>query len=101
MDYGYGVLVSTFKPFQKKINNIKQKNTVIQNCSSYSHELQLKFPYSEEVTKFCEIFTILLTTVHTVKSEVKILQNFVAFSEYMNFKVQQSYQKFWKIRWKI
>ena len=26
-----------------------------------------------------------MTTVHTVKSKVKILQNFVAFSEYMNF----------------
>ena len=28
---------------------------------------------------------LLLTTVHTVKSKVKISQNFVAFSEYMNF----------------
>ena len=27
----------------------------------------------------------LLTIVHTVKSKVKILQNFVAFSEYMKF----------------
>ena len=26
-----------------------------------------------------------LTTVHTVKSKVKISQNFMAFSEYMNF----------------
>ena len=45
----------------------------------------LKFIYSEKATKFCEIFTLLLTTVHTVKSKVKISQNFVAFSEYMNF----------------
>ena len=36
-------------------------------------------------TKFCEIFTLLLTTVHTAKSKVKISQNFVAFAEYMNF----------------
>ena len=43
------------------------------------------FIYSEKATKFCEISTILLTTVHTVKSKVEILQNFVAFSEYMNF----------------
>ena len=43
----------------------------------------LKFIYSEKATKFCEIFPLLLTTVHTVKS--KISQNFVAFSEYMNF----------------
>jgi hypothetical protein len=45
----------------------------------------IKFIYSEKATKFCEIFPLLLTTVHTVKSSVKILQNFVAFSEYMNF----------------
>ena len=48
----------------------------------------LKFIYSEKATKFCEIFPLLLTqvtTVHTVKSKGKISQNFVAFSEYMNF----------------
>ena len=43
------------------------------------------FIYSEKVTKFWEIFTLLLTTVHTVKGKVKILHNFVGFSEYMNF----------------
>ena len=41
--------------------------------------------YSEKATKFCEIFTLLLSTVHTNKSKVKISQNFVAFSEYINF----------------
>ena len=41
--------------------------------------------YSEKATKFCEIFTLLLTVYTVVKSKVKILQNFVAFSEYMNF----------------
>ena len=46
----------------------------------------IKFIYSEKATKFQEIFTLLLTTVHTVKSKVNISQNFVAFSEYMNFK---------------
>ena len=46
----------------------------------------LKFIYFEKATKLCEIFTLLLTAVHTVKSKVKISQNFVAFSEYMNFK---------------
>ena len=46
----------------------------------------LKFVYSEEATKFCEICTLLLCTVHTDKSKVKISQNFVAFSEYTNFK---------------
>ena len=37
-------------------------------------------------TKFNEIFTLLLFYVVPVKSKVKISQNFVAFSEYMNFK---------------
>ena len=45
----------------------------------------LKFIYSDKATIFCEIFPLLLTTVHTVKSKGKISQNFVAFSEYMNF----------------
>ena len=49
-------------------------------------DILLKFIYSEKAAKFCEIFPLLLTTVHTVKSKGKILQNFVAFSEYMNFK---------------
>ena len=35
--------------------------------------------------KFCEIFTLLLTSTTWDKSNVKISQNFVAFSEYMNF----------------
>ena len=48
-----------------------------------------KFIYSEKATKFCEIFTLLLTTVHRVKSKVKISQNFVTFLEYMNFKYLQ------------
>ena len=46
----------------------------------------LNFIYSEKATKFCEIFTLLLSYVVPVKSKVKISQNFVAFSEYMNFK---------------
>ena len=47
----------------------------------YSEFVFIKFILSEKATKFCEIFTILTT----VKSKVKILQNFVAFPEYMNF----------------
>ena len=45
----------------------------------------LKFAYSEKATKFCEIFILLLSYEVPVKSKVKISQNFVAFSEYMNF----------------
>ena len=46
----------------------------------------LKFIYSEKATNFFEIFTLLLSYVVAVKSKVKISQNFVAFSKYMNFK---------------
>ena len=42
----------------------------------------VKFIYSEKATKFCKIFTLLLSYVVPVKSKVKILQNFVAFLEY-------------------
>ena len=46
----------------------------------------LKFIYSEKATKFCEIYTVDLSSyVLPVKSTVEISQNFVAFSEYMNF----------------
>ena len=56
-------------------------------------EKYVKFIYSEKATKFCEIFTFLLSYVVPVKSKVKILQNFVAFSEYMNFKREDFWQK--------
>ena len=47
--------------------------------------LVIKFINSEKVTKFWEISTLLLTGTTLVKSKVEISQNFVAFSEYMNF----------------
>ena len=37
------------------------------------HLSKVKFIHSEKATKFCEIFIILLTTVHTVKRFRKIL----------------------------
>ena len=48
---------------------------------------QLKLMYSEKVTNFCEIFPVLLTVCTVAKSKGKILQNFVAFLEYMNFNI--------------
>ena len=45
---------------------------------------KLKFIYSEKASKFCEISTLLLSYV----VPVDISQNFVAFSEYMNFTTQ-------------
>ena len=69
------------------------------NCASrqidyfYIKFRDLKFVYSEKATK---IFTLLLTAVHTVKSKGKISQNFVAFSEYMNFTIRDfKIQKIW------
>ena len=52
-----------------------------------SHPDRDKVKYSEKATKVCEIFTLLLSYIVPVKSKAKILQNFVAFSEYMNFKL--------------
>ena len=46
---------------------------------------ELKFIYFEMATFFCKISTADLSYVVTVKSTVEISQNFVAFSEYMNF----------------
>ena len=40
--------------------------------------------YSEKATKFYKIFTLLLSYEVPVKSKLKISQNFVASSEYMN-----------------
>ena len=50
---------------------------------------EVKFIYSEKATNFCEISTVDLSYVVTVKSTVEISKNFVAFSEYMNFNVKE------------
>ena len=48
----------------------------------------LKFIYSEKATKFCEISTLFLFYVVPLKSKVETSQNFVAFSEYINFEIK-------------
>ena len=60
--------------------------------------LPVKFIYSEKTTKFCKIFTLLLTVSTAVKSKVKISQNVVVFSEYMNFNIQTRKEYDAKIR---
>ena len=50
----------------------------------------LKFIYFEKALKICEISTLDVFGVVTVKSTVEVLQNLVAFSKYMNFKGYQS-----------
>ena len=53
----------------------KVKVTLFQQVSFYPSGIYqiifIKFVYSEETTKFCEISTLLLSTVHTDKSKVK------------------------------
>ena len=61
------------------------KEAKIPSVNSTLKTALLKFIYSEKAMKFCKIFTLLLSNVVPVKSKVKISQNFVAFSEYMNF----------------
>ena len=56
----------------------------IEGIGIINHDSILKFIYSEKATNFCEISTVDLPYVVTVKSTVEILQDFVAFSEYMN-----------------
>ena len=54
----------------------------------YFWPILVKLIYSEksEDQKFCEIFPLPLTVCNVVKSKGKVLQNFVVFSEYRNFK---------------
>ena len=70
---------------REPIPSIHSFKTTITNKSVWRKSL--KFMYSEKATIFCEIFTLLLSYVVPVKRKVKISQNFVAFSEYMNFKL--------------
>ena len=76
--------------FHTKLCKELQKQKVI----FMSLKTTLKFIYSEKVTKFFEISTLLLSYVVPVKSKVEISQNLVAFSEYMNFNEYSGYQSF-------
>ena len=66
-------------------------STEIKQRSKYISLNFLKFIYSEKATKLCEIFTLLLAVCTVVRSKVKMLQNFVAFSEYMNFTIRYTF----------
>ena len=64
-------------------------------------KITLKFIRSETAKKFCEILTLRLTVCTAYKSNVKISQNFVAFSEYMNFTmaIKQDFILYKKLIW--
>ena len=67
----------------------------------------VNFIYSEKGTNFCKVSTVDLSYVVTVKSTVELLQNFVAFSEYMNqwmtesmfFTLGRNQNQSWKNIW--
>ena len=65
----------------------KLKNSLKTQKMHFCPFLSLKFIYSEKATKFSKISTNYLSYVLPVKELVEILQNLVAFSEYMNFNV--------------
>ena len=65
------------------LRGIDNKTVQRQGISSVSNSV--KFIYSVKPTKFREISTNYMSYVVPVKNKVKILQNFVAFSEYNDF----------------
>ena len=59
----------------------------------------IKLIHSENATKFCETSILDLSYVVTVKSTAEISQNFVAFSEYMNFTYRVYHIEMDEIKW--
>ena len=82
------VLSAQFKVYSKYYKKLDLSSGIynrLQLQSNIISMFKIKFIYSEKATEFGEIFPLFLTTVNAVKSKGKILQNLVAFSEYMNF----------------
>ena len=67
----------------KKMANVNVET--VSKVKNFTKPFVLKFIYSEKATKFFKIFSLLLSYVVPFKSKVKISQNLVAFSKYMNF----------------
>ena len=81
------------------MNYLRSINARLEQLSKISIKygiILVKFIYSEKATKLCKLFTLLLTVCTVVNSKVKISQNFVAFSEYMNFKRSKHEEDFFK-----
>ena len=62
-------------------------------------QIYIDFIFIEKATKICNIFPLLLTVCTVVKSKGKILQNFVVFSEYMNFRHEKRCQILQTLFW--
>ena len=66
--------------------NFKREWQKVYDIPFDSSRTQIKFIYSEKAKEgFCKISTVDLSYIVAVKSTVEISQNFVAFSENMNF----------------
>ena len=76
----------TYKKRKKKSCSYRPKMMIV---FMHIHDYISKFIYSEKAITFCKISTLLLTGTTQDKSKVKISQNFVALSEYMNFNEKQ------------
>ena len=74
-----------FDPMTSIKANFEHFECVVCGRGFQSASKCVKFIYSEKAAKFYEISIVDLSYVVTVKSTVEISQNFVAFSEYMNF----------------
>ena len=74
------IIISKESNFKTKTSGNKRQRARERNIDE-----KLKFIYSEKAMKFCVISNVNLSYVVLVKSTVEILQNFVAFSEYVNF----------------
>ena len=75
-----------FQFFSVLLNGHKNSNFFkIAVEGNYSMKQNYRTFTGHKVTKFFKIFTLLLTICTLVKGNVNISQNFVAFSEYMNF----------------
>ena len=62
------------------LSNINQFSFIIKK-----HLLQVKFRFSEKVTKIWKNLTLVLTILSKRQNRREIFSNFVAFSQYLNF----------------
>ena len=67
-----------------KMRNAQNVKSRMKKLFETSYKL-VKFIYFQKAIKYCKISTLLLSYVVSVESKVEISQNFVAFSEYINF----------------
>ena len=67
-----------------KMRNAQNVKSRMKKLFETSYKLG-KFIYFQKAIKYCKISTLLLSYVVSVESKVEISQNFVAFSEYINF----------------